>query len=334
MKLSIYISAALAATCNTLAASYSRKSNVVGNGFYDFFSFQAVSDPTNGRVNYVNKATAQSQNLTYASSDTFILRADYKNTLSASGPGRNSARIQSNNAYSTHVAIFNIRHMPQGCGTWPAIWEVGPNWPNEGEVDILEGVNDVGPNQATLHTGAGYTMPSSQSAQNGRVSPPIPPWKPHASIPTLRISPRIQVGTDCEGSTGCGVQERSDRSYGPAFNGAGGGWYAMERTSSSIKVWFWSRLDTSVPAEVKNGATSIDTSSWGTPFAYFSGADCDIDSKFGPNQIIINLTFCGDWAGSAYGSSGCPGTCVDYVNNNPSAFQNAYFDLAWMNIYQ
>ncbi len=65
--------------------------------------------------------------------------------------------------------------------TWPAVWEVGPNWPNGGmvilfclsplvliaffgilgEVDILEGVNDVSPNQATLHTSPGTSHPSS-----------------------------------------------------------------------------------------------------------------------------------------------------------------------------
>jgi hypothetical protein len=55
--------------------------------------------------NYVDKATAQAQNLTFASSDTFILRADYKTTLSPSGPGRNSVRLLSNNQYSTHVAV-------------------------------------------------------------------------------------------------------------------------------------------------------------------------------------------------------------------------------------
>lgn len=56
--------------------------------------------------------------------------------------------------------------------TWPAVWTVGADWPNQvisflarsalylirrtqGEVDILEGVNDQGTNQATLHTSAG-----------------------------------------------------------------------------------------------------------------------------------------------------------------------------------
>ena len=28
--------------------------------------------------------------------------------------------------------------MPQGCGTWPAAWEVNEeNWPGQGEVDIV-----------------------------------------------------------------------------------------------------------------------------------------------------------------------------------------------------
>ena len=57
--------------------------------------------------------------------------------------------------------------MPQGCGTWPAIWEVREDgWPNYGEVDILEGVNDVSPNSVTLHTTAGCTMPANV-AQTG-----------------------------------------------------------------------------------------------------------------------------------------------------------------------
>lgn len=33
---------------------------------------------------------------------------------------------------------FDIRHMPQGCATWPAAWETDDtNWPSAGEVDIV-----------------------------------------------------------------------------------------------------------------------------------------------------------------------------------------------------
>jgi hypothetical protein len=84
----------------------------------------------------------------------------------------------------------------------------------------------------------------------------------------------------------------------------------MERTSTYIKVWFWPRNSATVPAQVKSGASPIDTSTWGTPFAAFVNSGCDIASKFGPENIIINLTFCGDWAGSVYSNSGCPGNCV------------------------
>ncbi|KIJ34599.1 glycoside hydrolase family 16 protein, partial [Sphaerobolus stellatus SS14] len=140
-------------------ATYKVTDSVSGTGFLSSFSHQAIADPTHGRVNYLSQADALAKNITYASGNTFIIQADSKTVLSASGPGRNSARISSNKQYSTHVVIMDIRHMPEGCGTWPAAWEFGPNWPNE--VDIIEGVNGVGVNQATLHTGAGCTMPST-----------------------------------------------------------------------------------------------------------------------------------------------------------------------------
>jgi hypothetical protein len=66
--------------------------------------------------------------------------------------------------------------------TWPAIWELGDSWPNgvclselslvgysqvlrwglaqcfQGEVDIVEGVNDKDPNASSLHTGPGTSV--------------------------------------------------------------------------------------------------------------------------------------------------------------------------------
>ena len=55
---------------------------------------------------------------------------------------------------------FDVRHIPQGCATWPAAWEVHEDgWPDYGEVDIIEGVNDIEPNASALHTSPGCTMP-------------------------------------------------------------------------------------------------------------------------------------------------------------------------------
>ncbi|KAF8485326.1 concanavalin A-like lectin/glucanase domain-containing protein [Russula ochroleuca] len=244
-----------------------------------------------GRSNYVTGDQARSLGLAYTRSGSFILRADNTTTLSSSGNGRNSFRIISNNRYGTHVSVFDLRHMPQGCGTWPAIWELGDGvWPEGGEVDIVEGVNDQEPNASSLHTSPGCTMPQS---------------RPETGTPT---------GLDCDayadGNAGCGVHTNTPNNYGPEFNDNGGGWYAIERTPTFIKIWFWPRSGGDVPSDAGGiSSSSINTDAWGTPTAYFPNTECDIDSKFSPSYIIINLTFCGDWAGAVYGSSGCPGTC-------------------------
>ncbi|KZT20534.1 glycoside hydrolase family 16 protein [Neolentinus lepideus HHB14362 ss-1] len=299
------------------AATYTLSDNIVGAAFNDFFQYEAIADPSHGRVNYVDQATAQRKNLTYAHDDTFILRADYTTYLSASGPGRDSVRLQSSKTYTTHVAVFDIRHMPQGCATWPAVWEVGADWPNEGEIDIIEGVNGAAPNQVTLHTGTGCSMPSAR-AQTGTTTT-----------------------TSCASSnaddSGCGVRaagDLKDASFGAGFNAGGGGWYALERTPSTLKIWFWPRSAGGVPGDVRGGG-AVDTGAWGTPLALFpSSAQCDMESHLGPMSVIINLTFCGDWAGAAYAHDGCPGSCVDHVNTAPSAFASAYFDFAGVRIYE
>lgn len=54
---------------------------------------------------YVDQQTALAENLTYAFSDTFIIRADHTTKLSPSGSGRKSVRIQSNKKYLNHVAV-------------------------------------------------------------------------------------------------------------------------------------------------------------------------------------------------------------------------------------
>lgn len=72
--------------------------------------------------------------------------------------------------------------------------------------------------------------------------------------------------------------------------------YAMRRNSDSIKVWFWPAG--SEPKDV-SGSKVIDESTWGTASAVFPSSDqCDLDAHFAAHQIVINLTYCGDWAGT------------------------------------
>ncbi|KAH8984634.1 endo-beta-glucanase [Lactarius akahatsu] len=287
-----------------LARTYSVADTYQGANFFDTFQFFTGADPTHGR----------SKGLATVSGGNFIIRADHTTQLDPSGPGRNSVRITSNKQYDTHVSIYNVVHMPQGCGTWPAIWENGANWPAGGEIDIVEGVNDQGSNLVSLHTSPGCSMPASRAETGSHTG--------------------LDCNTAANGNAGCGARFTDGNSYGPSFNANGGGWYALERTNSFIKVWFWGRGSGSTPAEVANGAGSINTDTWGTPAAYFPNAQCDIGAHFGPASIIINIDLCGDWAGNVYSSSGCPGSCVDLVNNNPGAFSGAFFEFSWVKVYQ
>lgn len=107
-------------------------------------------------------------------------------------------------------------HMPTGCGTWPAWWQNGPNWPEGGEIDILEGVNDFTQNQVSIHTGVGCTIPSDTND------------KQLATLTTGSFDSYDCSSADTS-NQGCGARdETNDNSYGANFNSVNGGVYASE----------------------------------------------------------------------------------------------------------
>jgi beta-glucanase (GH16 family) len=57
-------------------------------------------------------------------------------------------RITTTKTYNGGLFIADFKRMPFGCSLWPAYWSYGTKniWPEDGEIDILEGVN----NQVTL----------------------------------------------------------------------------------------------------------------------------------------------------------------------------------------
>ncbi|KAA8566438.1 hypothetical protein EYC84_009001 [Monilinia fructicola] len=118
---------------------------------------------------------------------------------------------------------------------------------------------------------------------------------------------------------GCGISDPRPNSYGAGFNSNGGGIYAMEWTSSHIRVYFFPAG--SAPSDV-NGPNP-DPSKWGTPVSNFEGS-CDIDGHFKDNKFVFDTTFCGDWANAVWSSDGTcapkAATCTDYVASNPGAF--------------
>lgn len=102
---------------------YRLTDSIVGRDFFRAFDWEAISDPTRGRVSvalpiiprehptdstfrlYVNETESRSRNLTYAHGDSFVLRGDSETVLAPDGPGRPSARIVSKKSYTTHVVV-------------------------------------------------------------------------------------------------------------------------------------------------------------------------------------------------------------------------------------
>nr|ANC68156.1 endo-beta-1,3-1,4-glucanase [Evansstolkia leycettana] len=284
------------------------------DSFFDKFTFFTGSDPTHGFVQYVDQATAENAGLIHASNGEVYIGVDHTNV--ASGSGRQSVRITSTNSYTHGLFIVDLAHMPGSiCGAWPAFWMVGANWPNNGEIDIIEGVNQQTNNAMTLHTNEGCTIDNS------------------GFTGTLVTSNCWINAPGQSTNAGCSIDSTSSQSYGTGFNNAGGGVYATEWTSNGISIWFFPRG--SIPADISSG--SPDPSTWGTPAASFGGSGCDIDSHFGAQQIVFDTTFCGDWAGNVWSSGSCAslaGTCQDYVANNPSAFAEAYWYVNSLKVYQ
>jgi hypothetical protein len=122
------------------------------------------------------------------------------------------------------MVIMDAYHMPYGCGTWPAWWQNGPNWPYGGEIDILEGVNAFTQNQVSLHTGSGCRMPGNQNDNQ------------YGSLTTGWFD-SYNCASYETGNEGCGVRDGSGAaSYGKAFNDVGGGVYAR-KYKRRVFVW-------------------------------------------------------------------------------------------------
>ena len=54
-------------------------------------------------------------------------------------------------------------------------------------------------------------------------------------------------------------------------------------------------------------------------------------------QILFDTTFCGDWAGKAWKQSECAAkapTCEEYVANNPEAFEDAYWLVNSVKVFE
>ena len=313
----MYATAFLVATLSILASrtcAYTLLDSYHPGNFFSSFDFFTDQDPTSGFVQYKSQSDAVAAKLIGTSpqaNNAIYMGVD---STTSNPAGRASVRIASKKTYDKGLFIADIAHMPGGiCGVWPAFWMLGSGtWPQNGEIDILEGVNAAANNSMTLHTNAGCSI--QKSGFSGTLT-----------------TADCDVNDPAQSkNAGCQIQDPSPQSYGQAFNEQGGAVVATEVTSQGIKIWSFPR--NKVPANIGNP----DPTTWGTPVAAYAGS-CNIDQHFKDMSILFDTTFCGQWAGQVWSTdpvcSAKAPTCQQYVQHNAAAFSEAYWLVNSIKVY-
>lgn len=345
------VTIAVAALLKSSIALYRVKDVYDADSFFDGFYFETFDDPTHGYVDYVDSEYAFASGLANVTSNKQVyIGVDHTNVVPDGNRGRQSVRVTSNSSYNgTNLVVIDLDHMPSttgslsaGCSLWPAFWMVGPDWPNNGEIDIIEYANKMATDLTTLHT-------SESCAQT----------EEDTSTFTGTWSTGIygQPATDCSvyasdqwSNQGCGIYG-DDEPVGAAFNsitsatgdGSVGGVYVLEWIPDQfIRSFFFKRDD--VPEDLKDASRSPEPDTWGLPYARFElnsasagtedGSGCSSD-HFRDNKLVFDTTFCGDWAGASFGSD-CSAevSCTDYVKYNPTDFVEAYWLINYVRVYE
>jgi hypothetical protein len=328
----IHVAMVVGKSCYNPAVTYNTTTN-----FFDGFYFETFNDPTNGYVDYVDEATGHSMGLIkYTENNQIYIGVDHDNVVKQDERGRKSIRLSSKQLLDgNNLVIIDLEHMPttsgstgmaKGCSVWPAFWTCGSDWPNNGEIDVIEYVNTDSIVATTLHTNAGC----DQAAED------ISTFSGHWTInPYGGANDNCDVSaSDQYSNAGCSIQASVGSTVGDAFNNNGqkGGVYALEwDKDTEIRAFYFAR--NSIPSDITEGKPNPEN--WGKPYARFhlSSSICP-SSHFHNHQIIFDNTFCGDWAGAVFPST-CSATvsCQSFVQNNPAEFTEAYWLINYVSVY-
>jgi hypothetical protein len=248
------------------------------------------TDQTQGRICY-----GQWNNL--ISFPEGKLKIDVSPPFDTSGL-RKSIRLETENIrFNGGLFILDIEHIPSGLSTWPSIWLVGDDWPNKGEIDIIEGVNLNTQNISTLHTSKGCTQ----------------------NIPGI-LNPNCNAGYN--GTTGCGIKA-PENTFGAPFNKNKGGVFVCEWIFNDvIKISFFPR--NAIPSDILSGNPEPDK--WDPPYVTFEKCP----NHFNNLKLIIDTTLCGQWAGNVY-----PGGLNKCINDlKTKKLSEAYWLIRSIKVYQ
>lgn len=314
---------ALLSASTATNAAYNLVKDYSGQTFFDNWSYYGSYDNlTNGDIIWVNQTVgdAPSNPLTYVNAaGNAVIKVDNTTTVPYNEK-RNSVRLTSNDKIGLGTLItFDTLHVPYGCSTWGALWTkaVGDLWPAGGEIDIFEGVNLQTVNQMALHTETGCSQ-ADGVVQTG----------------TTNVK---SCDNNSTSGAGCTVLDPSTNSYGAPFAAAGGGMWVTEFAETGVNIWFFSRAN--IPSSLSGSSQSVDVTTLGTPTGSWPASSCNPSQFFKEQEIVIDITACGTWAGvQSILEATCPAlvgtnTCYTTYVLNPANYATAYFELASVKIF-
>ena len=336
-----------------------------GKKFFDYYDFLDGPDSLGsaGYNVYVGQKRAEELGLANVTREKDIEYIYMSSAAGDEGGFRESVRLEGKRRYDRGLFILDVAHMPSGCGVWPAFWLTDEDaWPDNGEIDIVEGINTQSVAKTALHTSESCSMYAH-----------VPTWSKTGVWDTATGIPNTYTGVpDYEthveadncwnmaphqwGNQGCVGVSTDNGTIGEPMNAIGGGVYVLEWDPANgyIKSWVFKRGQ--VPQNLKDSIRTASSSipvlpepeTWSLPYAYFAigeGSGCSAD-HFKNNRLIFNLAFCGAVAGNRFFRD-CPAlsqewnvssdsvlTCNAYLASNPEALSEAYWKVRGVYVYE
>jgi len=335
-----------------------------GKNFFSNYAFYsgADSEGSNGYINYLDKEKAFAEsiaNVTFEPIDGGVKSEPFiymSTTPTAEGP-RNSVRLEGLKRYNRGLFIIDVRHMPAGCGTWPAFWMSDEaNWPVNGEIDIIEGVNTQTKVKTALHTTRVCQMDDVPLGVKTGV------WDTAQGVPMQNgtLDMTLREANDCFVynphqwlNQGCVAMTSNEGTIGAPLNKKGGGVFVLEwdPVNHYMKSWVFTPHG-EVPQNLKNTLITAnnahaskrvapDPSTWPLPYAYFPiglGTNCP-SSHFRNMRIIFNMALCGSVAGNRFFMD-CPdlykkyGSCNNYIDANAPEMDDIFWKIRGVYVYE
>jgi Glycosyl hydrolases family 16 len=258
----------------------------------------------------------------------------------------------------TRKYSIDVRHMPAGCGVWPAFWLTDEaNWPLNGEIDIVEGVNYQSVAKTALHSTKGcsmYDIPLGTMTGEWDTAQGIPDKKTGVPDMTLRYAQNCFVYDPHQWlNQGCVAVDKLGDTLGQPVNANGGGVYVLEwdPINRHIRTWVFTPYS-NVPINLAEAIRTAnlpqddrivpDPNLWPIPYGYFAigeGTDCPA-FHFRHMRLVLNTAFCGSVSGNRFFLD-CPvqvknnfTTCNDWVKSNPPEMDEAYWKIRGVYVYQ